>query len=97
MKKEETFPLSKDPLPSQVSMQTDVYEYDTYGYLTKISFEKLLVSNEKTSGSLICLYDEFGNQIDSNAYYEYDDTGRWIQKTDRTDEKNTEKIQVIYQ
>lgn len=97
VKKEETFPLSKDPLPSQVSMQTDVYEYDTYGYLTKISFEKLLVSNEKTSGSLICLYDEFGNQIDSNAYYEYDDTGRWIQKTDRTDEKNTEKIQVIYQ
>lgn len=97
VKKEETFPLDKDPLPTQVSRQIDQYEYDAYGYLTRISFEKLLVSNEKTNGSLIFLYDEFGNQIDSNAYYEYDNTGRWIQKTDRGDEKNTEKIQVIYQ
>lgn len=97
VKREETFPLMKDPLPTQVSKQTDVYEYDPYGYLTKITFEKTLVNSEKTSGSLIFLYDEFGNQIDSNAYYEYDNTGRWIQKTDRGDTKNTEKIQVIYQ
>ena len=97
VKREETFPLMKDPLPTQVSKQTDVYEYDPYGYLTKITFEKNLVNSEKTSGSLIFLYDEFGNQIDSNAYYEYDSTGRWIQKTDRGDAKNTEKIQVIYQ
>ena len=97
VKREETFPLMKDPLPTQVSKQTDVYEYDPYGYLTKITFEKTLVNSEKTSGSLIFLYDEFGNQIDSNAYYEYDSTGRWIQKTDRGDANNTEKIQVIYQ
>ena len=97
VKREETFPLMKDPLPTQVSKQTDVYEYDPYGYLTKITFEKTLVNSEKTSGSLIFLYDEFGNQIDSNAYYEYDSTGRWIHKTDRGDAKNTEKIQVIYQ
>lgn len=97
VKREETFPLMKDPLPTQVSKQTDAYEYDPYGYLTKITFEKTLVNSEKTSGSLIFLYDEFGNQIDSNAYYEYDSTGRWIQKTDRGDAKNTEKIQVIYQ
>ena len=97
VKREETFPLMKDPLPTQGSKQTDVYEYDPYGYLTKITFEKTLVNSEKTSGSLIFLYDEFGNQIDSNAYYEYDSTGRWIQKTDRGDAKNTEKIQVIYQ
>ena len=97
VKREETFPLMKDPLPTQVSKQTDVYEYDPYGYLTKITFEKTLVNSEKTSGSLIFLYDEFGNQIDSNAYYEYDSTGRWIQKTDRGDAKNTEKVQVIYQ
>lgn len=97
VKREETFPLMKDPLPTQVSKQTDVYEYDPYGYLTKITFEKTLVNSEKTSGSLIFLYDEFGNQIGSNAYYEYDSTGRWIQKTDRGDAKNTEKIQVIYQ
>ena len=63
----------------------------------KITFEKTLVNSDKTSGSLIFLYDEFGNQIDSNAYYEYDSTGRWIQKTDRGDAKNTEKIQIIYQ
>ena len=97
IKREETFPLPKDPLPTQVSKQMDVYEYDTYGYLTKITFEKTLVNSDKTSGSLIFLYDEFGNQIDSNAYYEYDSTGRWIQKTDRGDAKNTEKIQIIYQ
>ena len=97
IKREETFPLPKDPLPTQVSKQVDVYEYDTYGYLTKITFEKTLVNSDKTSGSLIFLYDEFGNQIDSNAYYEYDSTGRWIQKTDRGDAKNTEKIQIIYQ
>jgi len=96
-KREETFPLPKDPLPTQVSKQVDVYEYDPYGYLTKITFEKTLVNSDKTSGSLIFLYDEFGNQIDSNAYYEYDNTGRWIQKTDRGDAKNTEKIQIIYQ
>ncbi|MDE6171965.1 MAG: hypothetical protein K2G34_02640, partial [Bacteroides sp.] len=47
VKKEETFPLDKDPLPTQVSRQIDQYEYDAYGYLTRISFEKLLVSNEK--------------------------------------------------
>ena len=97
IKREETFPLPKDPLPTQVSKQVDVYEYDTYGYLTKITFEKTLANSDKTSGSLIFLYDEFGNQIDSNAYYEYDSTGRWIQKTDRGDAKNTEKIQIIYQ
>lgn len=97
IKREETFPLPKDPLPTQVSKQVDIYEYDTYGYLTKITFEKTLVNSDKTSGSLIFLYDESGNQIDSNAYYEYDSTGRWIQKTDRGDAKNTEKIQIIYQ
>ena len=97
IKREETFPLPKDPLPTQVSKQVDIYEYDTYGYLTKITFEKTLVNSDKTSGSLIFLYDEFGNQIDSNAYYEYDSTGRWIQKPDRGDAKNTEKIQIIYQ
>lgn len=95
-KREETFPLPKDPLPTQVSKQVDVYEYDPYGYLTKIAFEKTLVNSDKTSGSLIFLYDDFGNRIDSNAYYEYDNTGRWIQKTDRGDANNTEKIQVVY-
>lgn len=97
IKKEELFPLPKDPLPTQVSKQIDTYEYDSYGYLTKITFEKTLVNSEKTNGSLIFLYDEYGNQIDSNAYYEYDDTGRWIQKTDQRDPKISEKIQVIYQ
>lgn len=97
IRKEEIFPLPKDPLPTQVSRQVDVYEYDPYGYLTKITFEKTLYNNEKTNGSLIFLYDEFGNRIDSNAYYEYDNTGRWIQKTDRGDANNTEKIQIVYQ
>lgn len=90
------FPIPEKPLPNQPSSQTDEYEYDKYGYLTKLSFEKVLVNNEKTTGSLIYLYDEYGNQIDSNAYYEYDQTGRWIRKTDRNNPEEVERFQCNY-
>jgi hypothetical protein len=45
---------------------------------------------------LICLYDKYGNQIDSNSYYEYDNTGQWICRTDREHPKEAERIQYIY-
>ena len=35
IKREETFPLPKRSVTHRVSKQVDVYEYDTYGYLTK--------------------------------------------------------------
>ncbi len=79
-----------------VLSQKDEYEYNKYGYLEKLSFQKILGNNDKTSGSLIFLYDEYGNVIDSNSYYEYDETGRWIRKTDKNNPAEVERIQCIY-
>ena len=76
--------------------QKDEYEYNKYGYLEKLSFQKILGNNDKTSGSLVFLYDDYGNVIDSNSYYEYDDTGRWIRKTDKNNPAEVERIQCIY-
>lgn len=58
----------------QIISQKDAYEYDKYGYLTQIVYQRILGNNQKTSGCLTCLYDKYGNQIDSNSYYEYDNT-----------------------
>ena len=85
-------PLPKNPLPTQISSQTDVYEYDKYGYLAKIISTQILVNNEKRVCSQYFAYDEFGNQIDSNMYYEYDQAGRWIRKTAKGNPEITEQI-----
>lgn len=85
-------PLPKNPLPTQISSQTDVYEYDKYGYLAKIISTQILVNNEKRVCSQYFVYDEFGNQIDSNMYYEYDQAGRWIRKTAKGNPEITEQI-----
>lgn len=82
--------------PNQVISQKDKYEYNDYGYLIKLSYQRILGNNEKTSGSLIYLYDEYGNVIDGNSYYEYDDTGRWICKTNRNNPAEVERIQYFY-
>ena len=80
----------------QIISQKDAYEYDKYGYLTQIVYQRILGNNQKTSGCLTCLYDKYGNQIDSNSYYEYDNTGQWICRTDREHPKEVERIQYIY-
>ena len=85
-------PLPKNPLPTQISSQTDVYEYDKYGYLAKIISTQILVNNEKRVCSQYFAYDKFGNQIDSNMYYEYDQAGRWIRKTAKGNPEITEQI-----
>lgn len=85
-----------DNSPEQVISQTDTYEYDKYGYLTQITYQRILGNNQKTSGCLTCLYDKYGNRIDGNSYYEYDNTGQWICRTNRDNPKKTERIQYIY-
>ena len=36
----------------QVISQKDTYEYDKYGYLTQIAYQRILGNNQKTSGYL---------------------------------------------
>lgn len=80
----------------QIISQKDAYEYDKYGYLTQIVYQRILGNNQKTSGCLTCLYDKYGNRIDGNSYYEYDNTGQWICRTSRDNPKDMERIQYIY-
>lgn len=82
--------------PDQVISQKDAYEYDKYGYLTQIVYQRIMGNNQKTSGCLTCLYDKYGNRIDGNSYYEYDNTGQWICRTNRDNPKEVERIQYIY-
>ncbi|WP_455586300.1 RHS repeat domain-containing protein [Bacteroides sp.] len=92
VKSQYVLPLPPKPLPTQISSRTDVYEYDKYGYTTKIISTQILVNNEKRICSQYFMYDEFGNQIDSDTYYEYDQTGRWIRKTAKDHPEITEQI-----
>lgn len=94
VKSQYVLPLPPKPLPTQISSQTDVYVYDKYGYLTKIISTQILVNNEKRTCSQYFAYDEFGNEVDSNMYYEYDATGRWIRKTAKGNPEQTEQIIV---
>lgn len=92
VKSQYVLPLPPKPLPIQISSQTDVYEYDKYGYLTKIISTQILVNNEKRICSQYFIYDEFGNRVESNMYYEYDNTGRWIRKTAKDNPQLTEQF-----
>lgn len=83
-------------VPDQILSQKESYEYDKYGYLTRIVYQRITGNNQKTSGYLTCLYDDYGNRIDGNSYYEYDNTGQWIYRADRDNPKETERVQYIY-
>lgn len=95
VKSQYVLPLPPKPLPTQISSQTDVYEYDKYGYLTKIISTQILVNNEKRTCSQYFAYDEYGNEVDSNMYYEYNTTGRWIRKTAKDNPELTEQIIIL--
>ncbi|GAA6255866.1 RHS repeat protein [Bacteroides sp. f07] len=82
--------------PDQIISQKEAYEYDKYGYLTQIVYQRIMGNNQKTSGCLTCLYDKYGNRIDGNSYYEYDNTGQWICRTNRDNPQAVERIQYIY-
>ena len=83
-------------VPNQVVSQKEIYEYNKYGYLTRVTYQRTSGNNQKTSGYLTCLYDEYGNQIDGKSYYEYDNTGQWICKTNQNNPKDMVQIQYIY-
>ena len=83
-------------VPDQILSQKESYEYDKYGYLTRIVYQRITGNNQKTSGYLTCLYDDYGNRIDGNSYYEYDNTGQWIYRADHDNPKETERVQYIY-
>lgn len=81
---------------SQPVSLKESYVYDKYGYLTRIAYQRIYGNNQKTSGYLTCLYDEYGNPIDGDSYYEYDNTGQWICRTSRDNPKEVERVQCIY-
>ena len=82
--------------PAQILSQKEIYEYDKYGYLNRIVYQRISSNNQKTDGYLTCIYDEYGNRIDGNSYYEYDNTGQWICRTNYDNPNDTERIQYIY-
>ena len=82
--------------PNQILSQKELYEYDKYGYLTRIFYQRIFGNSQKTSGCLTCLYDEYGNRIDGDSYYEYDNTGQWICRTSYDNPQQVERIQYIY-
>lgn len=82
--------------PDQVISQKNKYEYDKYGYLRQVNYERIAGNNQKTSGCLTCLYDQYGNPIDGNSYYEYDNTGQWVCRTSRDNPKEVERVQYVY-
>lgn len=82
--------------PDRIISQKNEYEYDKYGYLRQVNYEKIAGNNQKTSGCLTCLYDQYGNPIDGNSYYEYDNTGQWVCRTSRDNPKEVERVQYVY-
>lgn len=82
--------------PNLVLSQKEVYEYDKYGYLTRVAYQRISGNNQKTAGYLTCMYDEYGNRIDGSSYYEYDNTGQWICRTNDNNPQEVERIQYIY-
>ena len=82
--------------PNQLLSQKELYEYDKYGYLTRIVYQRIFGNSQKTSGCLTCLYDEYGNRIDGDSYYEYDNTGQWVCRTNHDNPQQVERIQYIY-
>ncbi|WP_148372909.1 RHS repeat protein [Bacteroides bouchesdurhonensis] len=82
--------------PAPILSQKEIYEYDKYGYLKRIVYQRISSNNQKTDGYLTCIYDEYGNRIDGNSYYEYDNTGQWICRTNYDNPNDTVRIQHIY-
>ena len=76
--------------------QVTLYTYDPFGYLVSISYVKENLQNEKITSNMTLTYDEFGNPINPNYQYTYDQTGAWTSKTSKTSPANSEKIAYVY-
>ena len=87
-----TRPDTDHPATKQVTL----YTYDPFGYLVSISYVKENLQNEKITSNMTLTYDEFGNPINPNYQYTYDQTGAWTSKTSKTNPANSEKIAYVY-
>ena len=87
-----TRPDTDHPATKQVTL----YIYDSFGYLTSISYVKENLQNEKITSKMTLTYDEFGNPINPNYQYTYDQTGTWTSKTSKTNPADSEKIAYVY-
>ncbi len=87
-----TRPDTDHPATKQVTL----YIYDSFGYLTSISYVKENLQNEKITSNMTLTYDEFGNPINPNYQYTYDQTGAWTSKTSKTNPADSEKITYVY-
>ena len=76
--------------------QVTLYTYDPFGYLVSISYVKENLQNEKITSNMTLTYDEFGNPINPNYQYIYDQTGAWTSKTSKTNSADSEKIAYVY-
>ena len=76
--------------------QVTLYIYDSFGYLTSISYVKENLQNEKITSNMTLTYDEFGNPINPNYQYTYDQTGAWTSKTSKTNPADSENITYVY-
>ena len=76
--------------------QVTRYTYDPFGYLVSISYVKENLQNENITSNMTLTYDEFGNLINPNYQYTYDQTGAWISKTSKTNPADSEKIAYVY-
>lgn len=87
-----TQPDTDHPATKQVTL----YTYDPFGYLVSISYVKENLQNEKITSNMTLTYDEFGNPINPNYQYTYDQTGTWTSKTSKTNPADSEKIAYVY-
>lgn len=87
-----TKPDTDHPATKQVTL----YTYDPFGYLVSISYVKENLQNEKITSNMTLTYDEFGNPINPNYQYTYDQTGAWTSKTSKTNPADSEKIAYVY-
>lgn len=76
--------------------QVTLYTYDPFGYLVSISYVKENLQNEKITSNMTLTHDEFGNPINPNYQYTYDQTGAWTSKTSKTNPADSEKIAYVY-
>ena len=76
--------------------QVTLYTYDPFGYLVSISYVKENLQNEKITSNMTLTYDEFGNPINPNYQYTYDQTGAWTSKTSKTNPADSEQITYVY-
>lgn len=87
-----TRPDASHPTTKQVTR----YTYNPFGYLTEVSYVKENLQNEKITSNMTLVYDEFGNLINPNYQYTYDQTGAWTSKTSKTNPADNEKITYFY-